>query len=198
MQGDARYDVPADVVLACSWFLAPLLESTHDTTQLPFANDSAACSAWSRHTTTVKNDAATTPLRDHDGAKTRQRLAAGRSMASAPVAVGSVWSARPALLVAGHGGGGFAFDVEVDVVADADLDLDDPSAREGELGGVFPADRVAGVTADRQPLAGAGEGARLGPQRRVTSTPAPRQKARPRQPWRQFAREPCRSAGVDL
>jgi hypothetical protein len=27
------------------------------TTQLPLASDPAACSAWSRHTTTVKNDA---------------------------------------------------------------------------------------------------------------------------------------------
>ena len=27
------------------------------TTRLPLARDCAACSAWSRHTTTVKNDA---------------------------------------------------------------------------------------------------------------------------------------------
>ena len=35
----------------------PLLEPAHDHDRLPFASDSAACSAWSRHTITVKNDA---------------------------------------------------------------------------------------------------------------------------------------------
>src|SRR5215203_4422763 len=36
---------------------APLLEPAHGTTRLPFDSDCAAWSAWSRHTTTVKNDA---------------------------------------------------------------------------------------------------------------------------------------------
>ena len=91
MQGDARWDVLAYAVLACSWLLVVLVvvavtqrrlapsssatTSTTDraepssavqlrcrsrpttTTRLPFDNDSAACSAWSRQTITVKNDA---------------------------------------------------------------------------------------------------------------------------------------------
>jgi hypothetical protein len=36
---------------------APLLESTHDTTRLSLARGCAACSAWSRQTITVKNNA---------------------------------------------------------------------------------------------------------------------------------------------
>jgi hypothetical protein len=35
----------------------PLLSRPITTTRLPLASDWAACSAWSRHTTTVKNDA---------------------------------------------------------------------------------------------------------------------------------------------
>jgi hypothetical protein len=35
----------------------PLLEPATTTTRLPLLSDSATCSAWSRHTTTVKNDA---------------------------------------------------------------------------------------------------------------------------------------------
>jgi hypothetical protein len=36
---------------------SPLLEPTDHHHGLPLASDWAACSAWSRHTTTVKNDA---------------------------------------------------------------------------------------------------------------------------------------------
>jgi hypothetical protein len=68
-------------------------------TRLPLLSDSAACSAWSRHTTTVKHDASCSPRPD---TATRNIARANPTLGGADLrVVGQVASEAHACL--GHG-----------------------------------------------------------------------------------------------